>query len=94
MIVRTQARKDKDLSWITKQKNKGFRCSYYRHQRSNGQLDIQGPLSQMILQHIAVDDLVPLRYYHAMSTRVMSFPAIVSRSGYTARMGLRYICEQ
>jgi aminomethyltransferase len=89
MIVTNAGTKDKDLSWITKQKEiKGFSDVHITDiSDQTGKLDIQGPLSQMILQHIAVDDLVPLRYYHAMSTRVMSFPAIVSRSGYTGEDG-------
>jgi aminomethyltransferase len=89
MIVTNAGTKDKDLSWIAKQKEiKGFSDVQITDiSDQTGKLDIQGPLSQTILQHITVDDLVPLRYYHAMNTRVMNFPAIVSRSGYTGEDG-------
>lgn len=89
MMVTNAGTKDKDLSWVAKQKEiKGFSDVQITDiSDQTGKLDIQGPLSQMILQHITVDDLVPLRYYHTMNTRVMNFPAIVSRSGYTGEDG-------
>jgi aminomethyltransferase len=52
-----------------------------------GKIDLQGPLSQAILQNLASDDLAPLTYYHAKDTKVMDIPALVSRSGYTGEDG-------
>lgn len=89
MIVTNAGTKDKDFLWITKQKEAQGISDVQITDISDqtGKLDIQGPLSQVILQKITSDDLVPLRYYHAMDTRVINFPAIVSRSGYTGEDG-------
>jgi len=95
MVVTNAGTKDKDLSWIEKQKKeKGFadvRITDISDQ--TGKLDIQGPLSQKILQNITADDLAPLRYYYSMNTRVMDFPALVSRSGYTGEDGFEVYAE-
>lgn len=89
MLVTNAGTKDKDYSWIAKQREiKGFSdVQVIDISDQTGKLDIQGPLSQMILQEITADDLTPLRYYHALNTKVMDFPAIVSRSGYTGEDG-------
>jgi aminomethyltransferase len=89
MIVTNAGTKDKDFSWIEKQKKeKGFsdvKITDISDQK--GKLDIQGPLSHMILQKLAANDLNILRYYHSMNTKVMNIPALVSRSGYTGEDG-------
>jgi len=95
MIVTNAGTKDKDFSWITKQKEaKGFSDVQVTDiSDQTGKLDIQGPLSQRILQNITAGDLAPLRYYHAMNTRVMDFQALVSRSGYTGEDGFEVYAE-
>ncbi len=89
MIVTNAGTKDKDFSWIEKQKKeKGFSdVKIADISDQTGKLDIQGPLSHIILQKLAANDLSTLRYYHAMNTKVMNIPALVSRSGYTGEDG-------
>jgi aminomethyltransferase len=89
MLVTNAGTKDKDFSWIKKQKEvKGFSDVQVTDiSDQTGKLDIQGPLSEKILQNITADDLARLRYYHAMNTRVMNVPVLVSRSGYTGEDG-------
>jgi len=89
MIVTNAGTKDKDLSWIEKQKKeKDFSdVEIVDISDQTGKLDIQGPLSQMILQKLTANDLNTLKYYYAMKTKVMDVPALVSRSGYTGEDG-------
>jgi glycine cleavage system T protein (aminomethyltransferase) len=88
-LVTNAVTKDKDLKWIRKiQDEKGFQnAETLDVTEDTGKLDIQGPLSEAILQRIMSDPLAPLRYYHSMETKVLDAPAIVSRSGYTGEDG-------
>ncbi len=88
-LVTNAATKDKDLNWIRKIKDeKGFRSvELIDITEDTGKLDLQGPLSEQILQRIMKDPLTPLRYYCSMETKVLDAPAIVSRSGYTGEDG-------
>lgn len=95
MVVTNAGTKDKDLSWIEKQKKeRGFADVQITDiSDQTGKLDIQGPLSQMILQNITADDLAPLRYYHVINTKVMNIPALISRSGYTGEDGFEIYAD-
>jgi aminomethyltransferase len=52
-----------------------------------GKLDLQGPLSEEILQTLTPDDLKTLRFYWFIPSQVAGIPAIISRSGYTGEDG-------
>jgi len=95
MLVTNAGTKDKDFKWITQQKDaKGFSDVQVTDLSDQmGKLDIQGPLSQKILQDVTADDLALLRYYHAVNTKIMGFPALVSRSGYTGEDGFEIYAE-
>ncbi len=95
MIVTNAGTKDKDFSWIAKQKKeKGFSdVKITDISDQTGKLDIQGPLSHMLLQKLAANDLNTLRYYHSMNTKVMNIPALVSRSGYTGEDGFEIYAD-
>jgi aminomethyltransferase len=89
MIVTNAGTKDKDLEWIINKKNEMQLAEVHVTDISDktGKLDLQGPLSQKILQRIIPEDLTGLKYYHAMNTTVLKMPALVSRSGYTGEDG-------
>jgi len=88
-LVTNAVTKDKDLNWIKRIKEeKGFQnVDLIDITEDTGKLDLQGPLSEAILQRIVNDALAPLRYYHSMETKVLDAPAVVSRSGYTGEDG-------
>ncbi len=88
-LVTNAVTKDKDLNWIRKIKDeKGFpNVDLIDVTENTGKLDLQGPLSEGILQQTMNDSLAPLRYYCAVETKVLDSPAIVSRSGYTGEDG-------
>lgn len=52
-----------------------------------GKLDLQGPLSEAILQTLTPDDLKTLRFYWFIPSQVAGIPAVISRSGYTGEDG-------
>src|SRR3989337_2518093 len=52
-----------------------------------GQIAIQGPLSQEVLQNTCNLDLSLIRYYHFKQGNVAGVDAIVSRTGYTGEDG-------
>src|SRR3972149_1335096 len=52
-----------------------------------GQIAIQGPLSQEVLQNTCNLDLSLIRYYHFKQGNVTGVDAIVSRTGYTGEDG-------
>lgn len=88
-LVTNAVTKDKDLKWIGKIKDeKGFQnVELIDITEDTGKLDLQGPLSEGILQQLMKDPLAPLGYYHSMETKVADELAIVSRSGYTGEDG-------
>jgi aminomethyltransferase len=89
IVVTNAATKDKDMSWIMKQKEeKKFKHVEITDMSNRlGKIDLQGPLAQNILQFIVSDGLALLPYYHAFETSVCGIPALVSRSGYTGEDG-------
>jgi aminomethyltransferase len=89
LVVTNAGTKDKDFAWFeTQRKAKKFSDVQITDlSDQTGKIDIQGPLSQVILQSLTAEDLTPLRYYHSMNTDVLNVPALVSRSGYTGEDG-------
>lgn len=76
---------EKDFSWI--RENIGGIAEVENLSDDFGQLAIQGPLSQNILQNTCNLDLSLIRYYHFQQGKVAGVDAIVSRTGYTGEDG-------
>jgi aminomethyltransferase len=95
VIVTNAGTKDKDYSWIeTQRRVRGLSdVEVVDNSDRTGKIDLQGPLSQTILQNLASDDLAPLTYYHAEDMQVMKIPVLVSRSGYTGEDGFEIYTE-
>lgn len=95
MVVTNAGTKDKDLAWIVNKRNeKGLSDAQVTDiSDKTGKLDLQGPLSQKILQHIIAENLTGLKYYHAMNTTILNAPALVSRSGYTGEDGFEIYAD-
>jgi len=88
-IVTNAGTKDKDIAWIMKQQEAKELRSVVITDISDkmGKLDIQGPLSQQILQALIAEDLAGLKYYYATHTTILDIPVLISRSGYTGEDG-------
>jgi aminomethyltransferase len=89
MVVTNAGTKDKDLAWMVSERNKGGFSGAQITDISDktGKLDLQGPFSQKILEHLIADDIARLKYYHAMNATILDIPVLVSRSGYTGEDG-------
>jgi aminomethyltransferase len=57
-----------------------------------GQIAVQGPLAQAILQPLVAADLAPIRYYGFAEAAVDGVPCVVSRTGYTGEDGFEIYC--
>jgi aminomethyltransferase len=95
LVVTNAGTKDKDFSWIeTQRKARGLSgVEVVDNSDRTGKIDLQGPLSQEILQNLVSDDLASLTFYHAKDMKVMKIPVIVSRSGYTGEEGFEIYAE-
>ncbi len=95
MVVTNAGTKDKDLAWFLKAKeDKSFTQVEIKDVSARtGKLDLQGPLSEIILQSLVKDDLTPLKFYYAMETEILGQPGIVSRSGYTGEDGFEIYAD-
>ncbi len=88
MLVTNATPKDRDWAWINHiQQEKKIDCTLKDISDKTGKIDLQGPLSEQILQKFTETDLKTLRFYHFCESRVTGFPAIISHSGYTGEDG-------
>ncbi len=86
MLVVNAANTEKDFNWIMEQRfNSGVDVANISDEV--GQIAIQGPDSEEILQPLVEIDLSTIKYYWSVKTRVLSNEAIVSRTGYTGEDG-------
>ncbi len=88
MLVTNATPKERDWQWIKAvSQDNGFNCSLKDISGTMGKLDLQGPLSEEILQKLTDANLQTLRFYHFCESQVAGIPAIISRSGYTGEDG-------
>jgi aminomethyltransferase len=95
MVVTNAGTKDRDFAWmISKRDEKGFTgANVIDISDKTGKVDLQGPLSQKILQKLITDDIAGLKYYHAINSTIFDIPVLVSRSGYTGEDGFEIYAD-
>ena len=88
-VVTNAETKDKDLWWIRAgQEEKALMdCEVRDISARTAKIDLQGPLSQAILQRFLKDDLAALKHFSAMETNAGNTFLLISRSGYTGEDG-------
>lgn len=84
-LVVNAANTDKDFEWITA--NKKFDVEVTNLSDQIGQLAIQGPKAEAVMQKLCNFDLSTLKYYWAVETKLNDVPVILSRTGYTGEDG-------
>ncbi|MBP9532141.1 MAG: glycine cleavage system aminomethyltransferase GcvT [Syntrophaceae bacterium] len=88
MLVTNAATRESDFQRVRSiLEEKKFDASLTDVSDRTGKLDLQGPLSEAILQTLTPDDLKTLRFYWFIPSQVAGIPAVISRSGYTGEDG-------
>ncbi|MEG0565428.1 MAG: glycine cleavage system aminomethyltransferase GcvT, partial [Hungatella sp.] len=85
-IVVNASNKEKDYAWM---KQHEFGNAVFLDISSKvGQIAIQGPLAQQILQKLTAQNTLPVKYYTAVfDGRVDGVPCVISKTGYTGEDG-------
>jgi len=85
LLVVNATNTDKDYKWILE--NKKFDVEISNVSNEIGQLAIQGPQSEPVMQKLFDIDLSQLTFYWAQDTQLKDISVILSRTGYTGEDG-------
>lgn len=86
LIVVNASNTDKDFAWFKDQLG-GYDVSIDNQSDQTGEIAIQGPLAEEILQTLTDMNLKEMKYYTFAEGKVDGVEAIVSRTGYTGEDG-------
>lgn len=84
---------DKDFAWVT-DKAKGFDVVVTNESDATGQIALQGPLAEGILQPLTKAPLGEIKYYFFIHGQVAGIPCLISRTGYTGEDGFELYCAE
>jgi aminomethyltransferase len=84
-LVVNAANTEKDYTWITD--NRKGNIQIVNCSDEIGELAIQGPQAEPVMQKLFDFDLSELKFYWATETRMKDIPVILSRTGYTGEDG-------
>jgi len=91
-LVVNASNTDKDFKWIME--NKKFSVEVLNRSDEYGQLAIQGPKSEPVMQKLFDFDLSTIEFYWAIETKMKGIPVILSRTGYTGEDGFEVYLER
>lgn len=91
-LVVNASNRAKIVAWMG-QRIKGYNARVDDKTTEYAMFAMQGPRAIELLDSIAELELTSMRYYHGAMTRVGSFRAFVSRTGYTGEDGCEIICD-
>ncbi len=92
LLVVNAANTDKDFAWIVQ--NKRFNVVIKNLSDEIGQLAVQGPKSEMVMQKIVAFNLSGLKYYWAVETEIKGVNVLLSRTGYTGEDGFEVYMDR
>ena len=85
-VVVNAANKDKDYAWMKDKEAEGVEVTDVSDKY--GQLALQGPKAQAILEKLVPAEMIPSGYYTAnFGGEIKGIPCILSRTGYTGEDG-------
>ncbi len=84
-LVINAANTDKDFKWIVDARK--FDISITKTSDSIGQLAVQGPKSELVMQKLFDLNLADIKFYQATETKMAGMPVLLSRTGYTGEDG-------
>jgi aminomethyltransferase len=91
LVVNASNRK-KIVSWLN-QRRGDFDVNIDDKTAEYAMIAVQGPRAIELLDTLSDYELTSLRYYHGVMTRIASFRAFASRTGYTGEDGCEIICD-
>lgn len=82
---------DQDFAWV-QDHAKGFEVAVTNESDATGQVALQGPHAEAILQGLTDLKLADIAYYCFTRGQVAGLPCLVSRTGYTGEDGFEIYC--
>ena len=92
LLVVNAANSDKDYKWILD--NKRFDVEIKNLSDETGQLAVQGPHSEVVVQKLFDFDLGKLEFYWATEIKFKDIQVILSRTGYTGEDGFEIYIDR
>lgn len=92
LLVVNAANSDKDYQWILE--NKKFDVEIKNSSDEIGQLAVQGPVAEKVMQKICDIDLSQIKYYWSTETSLQGVPVVLSRTGYTGEDGFEVYVDR
>lgn len=86
LVVVNAANVDKDFAWMTDHVG-DYKVEVVNDSANFGEIAIQGPLAEEILQELTDSKLGDIDYYTFIEGVVAGIPSIISRTGYTGEDG-------
>jgi aminomethyltransferase len=92
LLVVNAANTEKDFAWVQQNAQK-FKVTVKDVSAEYGQIAVQGPHAESLLQPFTASSLRDVRYYWATQTRVLGHEVLLSRTGYTGEDGFEIYAE-
>ncbi|UCG30918.1 MAG: glycine cleavage system aminomethyltransferase GcvT [candidate division WOR-3 bacterium] len=90
-LVVNASNTEKDFAWIME--NKKYDVEITNRSDEIGQLAVQGPKAESVMQKLFDLDLSTIEFYHAVEIDMKGIPVILSRTGYTGEDGFEIYLE-
>lgn len=91
LLVVNAANTEKDYQWILE--NRRFNVDIKNISDGIGQLAVQGPIAEQVMQKTCDCALAQIRYYWSTETTLQGIPVVLSRTGYTGEDGFEVYVE-
>ncbi|WP_227395165.1 glycine cleavage system aminomethyltransferase GcvT [Jeotgalibacillus aurantiacus] len=92
LLVINASNIDKDVQWLKDHQIEGVTLENISEQ--TGQLALQGPLAQSILQQLTEEDLAGITFFRfKRDVKIGDYSVLVSRTGYTGEDGFELYCR-
>lgn len=92
LLVVNAANTDKDFAWV-RQNTQRLKVTVKNASAEYGQIALQGPKAESLLQPFTECSLKELKYYWATHTEVLGSRVLLSRTGYTGEDGFEIYAE-
>ncbi len=93
LLVVNASNVDKDYEWMLKNKD-SFNVQINNESISYGQIALQGPNAQTLLQKLTEFDLSEIKFFYFEEIQVNGLNCLVSRTGYTGEDGFEIYADE